>query len=58
MMSFLQKFQNHYKSVDNYLLQCGFTMREIESIKNNLIISNNRKNLKLKLNDNIIKSLL
>jgi hypothetical protein len=57
MITSLQKFQHHYKSVDNYLLQCGFTKKEIESIKYNLVISNNIKNLKLN-KDDVIKSLL
>ncbi|RIA93218.1 tyrosine phosphatase family-domain-containing protein [Glomus cerebriforme] len=58
MESLLRKFQNHYKSVDNYLLQCGFTTKEIENIKNNLMISNNIKNLIMYQNNNVIKSLL
>ncbi|PKY42475.1 alpha/beta-hydrolase [Rhizophagus irregularis] len=58
MTSSLQKFQNHYKSVDNYLFQCGFTKKEIEAIKYNLVMSNNIKNSKLNQNDNVIRSLL
>ncbi|CAB4401571.1 tyrosine phosphatase family-domain-containing protein [Rhizophagus irregularis DAOM 181602=DAOM 197198] len=58
MTTSLQKFQNHYKSVDNYLFQCGFTKKEIEAIKYNLVMSNNIKNSKLNQNDNVIRSLL
>lgn len=58
MITSLQKFQNRYKSVDNYLFQCGFTKKEIEVIKYNLVMSNIIKNLKLNQNDNVIKSLL
>ncbi|CAG8682317.1 2508_t:CDS:2, partial [Funneliformis mosseae] len=38
MILFLRKFQNHYNTVDNYLLQCGFTKEDIEIIKNNLFL--------------------